>query len=43
MIRVAWVTSLVLFTLTVLVILWQFSVAVVMFLLSLAAQLSVNY
>ena len=36
MIRVAWVAVLVLTTLTVLVLLWQFSGAVVMFLLSLA-------
>jgi predicted PurR-regulated permease PerM len=35
--RVAWVSTLVLVTLTVLALLWQFSVAVVMFLLSLAA------
>ena len=37
MIRVAWVAALVLITLTVLVLLWQFNVAVVMFFLSLAA------
>jgi putative permease len=37
MIRVAWITALVLTTLTVLVLLWQFSVAVLIFLLSLAA------
>lgn len=36
MIRVAWYTALILASLTVLVILWQFSGAVVMFLLSLA-------
>ena len=37
MIRVAWIAALVLITLTVLGLLWQFNVAVVMFLLSLAA------
>jgi predicted PurR-regulated permease PerM len=37
MMRVAWVAALVLITLTILVLLWQFSAAVVMFLLSLAA------
>lgn len=36
MIKVAWYTMIVLTTLTVLVILWQFSTAVIMFLLSLA-------
>jgi putative permease len=36
LIRVAWYSALVLATLTVLVLLWQFSIAVVMFLLSLA-------
>ena len=36
MMRVAWYTALVLTTLTILVVLWQFSIAVVMFLLSLA-------
>lgn len=36
MIRIAWVAALVLITLTVLAILWQFRVAVIMFLLSLA-------
>ncbi len=36
MIKIAWYTLIILTTLTVLVILWQFSTAVVMFLLSLA-------
>jgi predicted PurR-regulated permease PerM len=36
MIRVAWIAALVLVTLTVLLLLWQFSEAVVMFLISLA-------